>query len=369
MGELKEMLLEGVYINLDNEQEIEKVATIFRTLPNTRMKEHDAQIGLRINPLVGSGTIAATSTATANSKFGLPWTEATHEKIYEFFEKYSWLQGVHVHVGSQGCPLELLVIGAKKAVDFVKKINQRLGKKQIKIIDIGGGLPTIYDGISKIEQANDFEVYAKALEKQVHELFTGEFQVITEFGRSLFVKPGMTISKVEAVKNWGETNQPIAVIHVGANQFLRTAYLPKVWPHQLSVFTKEGKLKKKDFLSQDIAGPLCFSGDFIARKVFLPRIEVGDYLVIHDTGGYTLSMYSKYNSRCASSVFAYIDEDCKDTKDTKDFKDFKDFKDSKDSKDSNKALMKFAMLKERETVTQTLAFWGNQAVDVHLLFS
>ena len=76
---------------------------------------------------------------------------------------------------------------------------------------------------------------------------------------------------------------------------------------------------------------LCFSGDFLAKQLLLPPIQVGDYVVIHDTGGYTMSMHSKYNSRQVSSNFAYS------------------------ASDSD---VKFSMLKERETTEETLACWG-----------
>lgn len=325
-SELKEMMVTGCYINLDNLDEVQKVNDIFKELGPDAMKEekHQRQIGLRINPVVGGGAISSTSTATASSKFGLPLTEETAQDMHELFEQNAWLQGVHVHVGSQGCAIELLVMGAQRAVQFVQKTNKRLGREQIKVIDIGGGMPTLYNGIS---EAYTYFDYAKLLKEQVPDLFSGKYNVITEFGRSAFVKSGITLTRVEAVKTW--CNQRKAVVHVGANQFLRTAYLPDQWKHCLSVFDSQGNVKEGAYIEQDIAGPMCFSGDFIAKKVLLPPIAAGDYLVIHDTGGYTTAMYSKYNSRRASAMYAY---------------------------DKNHRL---SVLKDRETCEETLAFWGH----------
>lgn len=338
LPELKEMMVDGVYINLDNEHEIQKVNEIFDQLTREGkgasreevVAQHKEQIGLRINPVVGGGGIAATSTATASSKFGLPLCPETSEKLFQLYEKNPWLQGVHVHVGSQGCPVDLLVAGAKRAVVFANETNARLGRQQIQVLDIGGGMPTVYDGGK--DEAHDFRSYAKALHDEVPELFSSGFSsIITEFGRSVFVKPGITVSKVEAYKNWA--GQKIAVVHVGADQFPRTAYLPDQWSHCITVLGPNGEVKKDTpFENQDVAGPLCFSGDFLAKKIYVPRVEAGDWLVVHDTGGYTTAMYSKYNSRQVPDLYAY--------------------------KRSSSEMYQFSVLKNRETPEETLAFWG-----------
>lgn len=333
LAELKELLLAGVYINLDNETEIEKVRQVFDELGDAGYPsgKHHAQIGLRVNPVVGGGTIDATSTATASSKFGLPLTAETRDRLVQLFKDNEWLQGVHVHVGSQGCEVDLLVAGTKKAVQFALEINASAGRQQIKVMDIGGGLPTVYDG--GVAEAYDFKVYGDALRTHVPELFASGFSsIITEFGRSIFVKPGITVSKVEAVKDWA--GQHIGVVHVGADQFPRTAYLPELWSHCITVLSQDGSVKSdaSEFIKQDIAGPLCFSGDFMAKQQLLPLIQVGDLVVIHDTGGYTLAMYSKYNSRQAPSVHAYAKQP--------------------------DGTYKFVVLKERETAAEALSFWG-----------
>lgn len=332
LGEIRQLLLDGVYINIDNEEEVRKINTIFAEIGGFSEQTHGGQIGLRINPVVGGGTIDATSTATVTSKFGLPLTPETHERLLAIFLDNPWLQGVHVHVGSQGCPLDLLAEGAQRAVRFAREINERAGKQQIQVMDIGGGMPTVYDGGDR--EAYDFNEYAESVSRLVPELFTSGFStIVTEFGRSVFVKPGITVSKVEALKNWA--GQRIAVVHVGADQFPRTAYLPELWSHTISVLGPDGKPKSSvpasEYVKQDIAGPLCFSGDFMAKQLLLPPIEVGDLVVIHDTGGYTMSMHSKYNSRQVAATYAYT---------------------------SKSGQFKFSLLKERETAQEALSCWG-----------
>lgn len=336
--ELIEILHDGCYVNLDNLEEIQTLAMIVKECPDVLdLANIQNQIGLRLNPVVGGGSIACTSTATASSKFGLPLTSETEDELLAIFQNHAWLQGVHCHVGSQGCTLDQLVKGARRTVDFALRVNATVGKTQIGTVDIGGGLPTQYDGLSA--EPFCYRDYAQALKNAVPELFNGQHfhTLLTEFGRSLFVKSGVTLSKVEAVKH-SQGQVPTAVVHVGANQFLRTAYLPAQWPHALSVFTASGELKKaKDFeiQAQNVCGPMCFSGDFLAKNRLLPSIEARDIVVVHDTGGYTTAMYSKYNSRRASAMYAY----------------------QYSTKDNE---WTFKELKARETCEETLAFWGHE---------
>jgi len=167
ISELKLALEKGIYLNLDNFQEFERIKKLMET-----GQYKNTSIGIRINPQVGGGAIEALSTATATSKFGIP-TEYLPQ-ILDAYKEYSWLNGVHVHVGSQGCPLDLIAQGIRRAVDLALSINQtRAG--QIKYIDIGGGLPVNFD---TDEMNPTFEHYATVLRRHIPELFTDEFVVL-----------------------------------------------------------------------------------------------------------------------------------------------------------------------------------------------
>lgn len=123
------------------------------------------------------------------------------------------------------------------------------------------------------------------------------------------------------------------MVHVGANQFLRAAYIGQIWYHRHSVADKSGKLKSSENTKNyDIAGPLCFQGDFIAKDINLPIVEQGDILVIHDTGAYSMSLYSKYNSILPSAVYSV--ESLTD------------------------GSIEVQCLKQRETQDEALMFWG-----------
>ena len=100
----------GIVINLDNDYEMEIVDDLLRT---SCKGCKSPSIGLRINPVVGSGSIAIISTATKLSKFGLPLMDETRGRIKSLYKKYEWLNGIHFHVGSQGCALDLFVKAAE----------------------------------------------------------------------------------------------------------------------------------------------------------------------------------------------------------------------------------------------------------------
>jgi diaminopimelate decarboxylase len=88
--------------------------------------------------------------------------------------------------------------------------------------------------------------------------------------------------------------------------FLRKAYRPDDWHHDISVCDSSGKLLTGTQREFRVAGPLCFADDYLDRSVSLPaNISEGDYVIIHDAGAYTFSMWSMYNSRQFPSIIGY----------------------------------------------------------------
>ena len=384
MNELKYAINNNIHFNIDNFQELERVETIINQSTRTSISDnghryqytypgnaHNTErniptrnIGIRVNPAIGSGNIAVTSTATQDSKFGINIDQYYH-KLYNYYIKYPWLNSIHCHIGSQGMSIDQIVQGIKKMVHFVETVNanrsiaacqdqscmHKTNNLHIKTIDIGGGLPVNYE---TDEIKPTFDDFVKQLKIAVPVLFTkpNKYQIITEFGRSLVQKSGFVASKVEYTKQNGDKN--IAIVHAGAQLFVRTAYQPHIWKHRISVHKPHIAEKNKhsqndkiasdsvilplskqyavgqlrgddfgmnlshsqiqknmensiDFVQYDIAGPLCFSGDYVARDVWLPRIEPGDYIVIHDSGGYCYGMFSRYNNRYAPPIYGYND--------------------------------------------------------------
>jgi diaminopimelate decarboxylase len=316
-SELEEALNMGIALNIDNLAELDRVGEILEK------RSTSSKIGIRVNPQVGTGSIAESSVAGEYSKFGVP-VRQHRMKLLEVFKEKPWLTGLHLHVGSQGCPLELLVEGVRVIDELRKEIVQITGlENRIQFVDIGGGMPVRYTSDQHVPTMQE---YADLLRSEVPELFTLHSSLFTEFGRWVFVNSGWTASRVEYVKKDPGINT--AMIHTGADLFVRECLNPHDWRHEYSVLDKTGKLKtgRSDSL-WNLAGPLCFSGDILAKNVPLPEIEEGDYIIIHDTGGYTFSMWSRYNSRNTPRILGYRDGD-------------------------------FEILKERESMDQIISFWG-----------
>jgi len=300
-AELEYALNAGIHVNADSFAELERIDAIRRNgrSPGT--------IGVRINPQVGTGKILATSVAGDYSKFGVPLNEYRHE-IKEAFLHYDWLRGVHVHIGSQGCQVEMLISGIAKVLGVVHEINSELHHQQkpgkINLFDLGGGLPVAYH---RDEAPVSMRRYKEELEARCPELFTPEYKLMTEFGRNIHANTGWVASRVEYVKP-GKTIHT-AMLHVGADLFLRECYHPQDWHHEIIVVDQTGRIKSGlDEQRYVLAGPLCFAGDVLAREIALPKIAAGDWVIIQDTGAYTLSMWSRYNSRQIPKVIGYYQD-------------------------------------------------------------
>jgi diaminopimelate decarboxylase len=378
--ELRFAMETGIHINIDNFGELERVANLRREIPTA------STFGIRINPQVGTGGIAQSSVAGEYSKFGIP-IKTSRIQLVNAFRRYDWLTGLHLHVGSQGCGLDLLVRGVGVLYDFMQELHQELGEHRITHFDIGGGVPVIYNRSSP---PFTMEEYATSLRNNFPELFhdaqnrRGALTLITEFGRWIHVNAGWVACRVEYVKHDPPVNT--AMIHAGADLFLRECLLPQHWNHEYLVLDKEGKLLGTGHRAQgsiqdypvsatnpepftlnpepctltpepctlnpepctltpepctlnlepctlnpepyNLAGPLCFSGDMLATGVKLPEIKEGDYIIVRDTGGYTFSMWSRYNSRQTPRILGYHEDG-----------------------------RRFEILKERETLNDIYNFW------------
>ncbi|GAA4981933.1 diaminopimelate decarboxylase [Kitasatospora paranensis] len=296
--ELEAALAAGVAVNVDNYQELARVDALMDGAGSS------SRIGLRINPQVGLGSIAAMSTAGSDSKFGFALSDPGARKdIISAFLARPWLRWLHVHVGSQGCPLELSVAGVAAVVELAAEIDALAGGSRIEGIDIGGGLP-----VNFADDRDDpsFADQVAALHAGAPGLLTGRYLLVTEFGRSLLAKNGFMASRVEYTKSSG--GRAIALTHVGVQVAARTVFLPESWPLRVLAYDAKGlphPVGKGATVTQDIAGPCCFAGDLVARARDLPPLAPGDLVVVPDTGAYYFSTPFHYNSLPQPAVHAF----------------------------------------------------------------
>ena len=296
VAELNEALELGVTVNADNFDELARIDAIIDGNPPP------AAIGLRVNPVVGTGSIAMTSVAGTDSKFGVRIDTQT-EAISRAFANYSWLRGLHFHVGSQGCAVDMLVEAAARVDALVAELENRFGRDRVEFVDIGGGLPTEYRDDDQTPALDD---YAARLQQRAPHIFNNRRRLITEFGRAIQTGCGFALSRVEYIKSIDDT--PLAVVHLGADMFLRPVYQPELWSHRFHALDADGREKTGTTQPWTIAGPLCFAGDLIARNCELPDLAAGDLIAIRDTGAYTVSMWSRYCSRGMPKIVGYQSE-------------------------------------------------------------
>ncbi|WP_042545119.1 diaminopimelate decarboxylase [Leucobacter komagatae] len=293
-GELRRALGLGTALNVDNFQELARVRAILGETGS------ESEIGIRINPQVGAGAIAAMSTASAHSKFGVPLRDpGVREQLIEAYLASPWLRRAHTHVGSQGCPLPLIAEGVNELVRFADEVNARAGYAQIRTLDIGGGLPVDFETDNPISAFDD---YVAALEEGAPRIFSGDYEIVTEFGRSILAKHGFIAAFVEYTKEVG--GRRVAITHAGAQVATRTVFMPEAWPLRVEGFNPSGAMKTTAQTAvHDVAGPCCFAGDLVARGRELPLLEQGDIVALLDTGAYYASNPFHYNSLPVPPVY------------------------------------------------------------------
>ncbi|MEU8438988.1 diaminopimelate decarboxylase [Streptomyces microflavus] len=292
--EIRLALALGVAVNADSIDELRRIDAL-------RNRDAASVLGLRVNPQVGGGAIGPMSTATDTSKFGVALRDpGAREAVVRAFEARPWLTRLHAHVGSQGCPLELIAAGVADTYELAEEINERLGTRQVTSLDIGGGLPVNFTGDTVHPT---YASYVDALTAAAPGLFSGRYALVTEFGRSLLAKNGFIGARVEYTKDAG--GRRIALTHAGAQTATRTVFMPGSWPLRVGAFAADGSPKPGPVLAQDIAGPCCFAGDVVAHGRELPELAEGDFVVLYDTGAYYFSTPWAYNSLPRPAVYGF----------------------------------------------------------------
>lgn len=306
-SEIRYALEHGIHINIDNFQELAVVAEIRATLP-----ESTSDIGLRVNPLVGAGQIAALSVSVSDSKFGVPIDR--RDDILAAFKTHSWLNCVHVHVGSGGMGVQVLVAGVRRIVELALELNASLGQQQVCVLDMGGGMPVNYSSEAwHSEKVPSFQQYAEALRAEVPILLSGSQgpfrRVITEFGQSLNAKAGWLASRIEYTKPIPGDLGQIVIIHFGADVCVRQCYTTEhkrrlEFYDGVSLAPKQTSAKHP-LVKLHVAGPLCFQGDHLTKDAEAPRMSRGDVVVLRDAGANTLSLFSRHCLRQVPAAYGY----------------------------------------------------------------
>lgn len=272
--EIKEALeLDILFLNVESYQELLRIEAIAKDM------QKPSRISIRVNPNIDPKTHPYISTGLSENKFGVELEEA--KKMYLYAHKSEFLQpiGVHFHIGSQLTELEPIAQSAQKIAEFTRSLIA-LGL-DIRFFDVGGGIGICYAQ----EKVIDLYDYAQSILAALGGL---DVTIICEPGRSIVGESGYLVTKVLYEKY---TNKKRFVIVDGAmNDLLR----PSLYDAYHRVWFQE---KQEESFQADIVGPICESGDFLAKNAKLPKMQSGDLIVFENAGAYGYSMSSNYNTR------------------------------------------------------------------------
>ena len=254
-------------------------------------------VGIRINPMVETGAPSVYHVSHDESKFGVPIAQKS--ALLEAILAFPVTQ-LHVHSGSSMARTESAVSAIRSVVDLAQEANGLLAnaglERRIDTLDIGGGLmPEILT-----DSPSAMMAYAQALRGTCPELWN--YQLITEFGQWSYFYTGYAFSDVEYAVQRGDTR--VAYVHLGADFLLRDAY---VKPRGIE-FIPLGEAAKRPIVRTDMAGPLCFAGDYLQKEVLLPQLEEGDGLLMLNTGSNAYALWSRHCSRTIPAVLGVDSE-------------------------------------------------------------
>lgn len=258
-----------------------------------------ARAALRVNPDVDPKTHRYTSTGKKESKFGVD-LERARRVFHEFGRSASVrLCGIHLHIGSPVNTVEPYVSAIRKTLALIDEL--RADGFAIDTLDIGGGFGAHY----KTSEAPPAVAYAEAIVPLLADRVTGAkpLQIIMEPGRSIAANAGILVSRTLYLKKSGERD--FLIVDAGMNDLIRPALYEAyhfVWPVRpaagfVPAERGETTASMAGCLPMDVVGPVCESGDFLAKDRMLPPMQRGDLVAIFTAGAYGMAMASHYNSR------------------------------------------------------------------------
>lgn len=247
-------------------------------------KAMTARIALRVNPDVDAKTHEKISTGKAENKFGIPFERA--RALYATAQNLPGLavSGIHMHIGSQITDLEPFRNAFRLMRDLVLEL--RNDGHDLKHLDLGGGLGVPYRGA--IDEPPSPKAYAEVVRAAFGDL---GLKIVLEPGRMIAGNAGILVSRVLFAKKEG--TRVFTIVDAAMNDLLRpTLYEAHhdIWP---VTETSDGQ----PGVMQDLVGPVCETGDYIARGRTLPAFKENDLIAVMTAGAYGSVMASTYNSR------------------------------------------------------------------------
>jgi diaminopimelate decarboxylase len=274
-------------INAESSQELQLISLIALRLGVT------ARVTLRINPDIDAQSHPYITTGLKQNKFGIAAEEA--EGVFTFASTLPNMKivGIHAHIGSQITKVEPFVEAARFLVRMAASLRER--GIAVEHIDVGGGFGVQYmnalahESLPVESDANVVPRLSQYMEAMVPVLKEAHCPVWFEPGRSVVADAGVLLTRVLYTKDQG--SKKFVITDAGMNDLIRPSLYNayhQIVPVKIQTYEQE---------RADVVGPICETGDFLARDRLMPKAKRDDHLAVMTVGAYGFSFTSNYNAR------------------------------------------------------------------------
>ena len=263
--------------NVESVQELELINAIAHRLRVVQ------KVAIRLNPDVAPDTHHYITTGSKQNKFGLDMRTAY--KIFMQANRFPSLRlaGIHIHIGSQITRSKPFIEAIRKCLDFIDSVSY--SGNAVETLNIGGGLGIIYSN-EKPQTAQEFaDVVLPLLSKHP------KLKLVLEPGRFISGNSGILVTRVLYEKK--TKAKSFVIVDAAMNDLIRPAFYGA--HHEIQPVLKTKKAGR--LVRSDVVGPICESGDFLAKNRKLAPLKAGDLLAVMSCGAYGFVMSSNYNSR------------------------------------------------------------------------
>jgi diaminopimelate decarboxylase len=277
--EMTHALREGILgFNVESEPELEALSEVASSLGAT------ARIAVRVNPDVDAKTHAKISTGKSENKFGIPYERAVD--LYAVARRLPGIRisGIHMHIGSQITELAPFRDAFRLMRDLA--LDLRREGHELEHLDIGGGLGVPYKGSNDVPPHPD--EYAAVVKAALGDL---GLKIVLEPGRMIVGNAGILVSRVIYTKQGAD--RVFTIVDAAMNDLVR----PTLYDAHHDILPVDEAKRAMPPHVQDVVGPVCETGDYLALSRTLPPLSAGDLISVMTAGAYGAVMASEYNTR------------------------------------------------------------------------
>ena len=270
--------------NVESEAELDAIAAVAAEMGVV------APVALRLNPDIDARTHAKTTTGKKGNKFGMDIERARELADKVLSIRHLALRGLHMHLGSPILTVEPYAEAVVKAGDVIRELREK--GHEINWINFGGGFGIHY----RKQEALPASAFAEVIVPGVQ---AAKCRLALEPGRFIVGNSGVLVSKVIYTKREG--GKLFIIQDAAMNDLVRPAMYDafhRIWPvHPAVAPPADYEVEIPGCEAADVVGPVCESGDYLAKNRWLPPVKRGDLMCTFSAGAYGTAMSSNYNSR------------------------------------------------------------------------